>query len=155
MGLPIITSPRTESQLRSALARIERAIADIVSSGTGGAGTSQTLVTDSATVAALDVVYASSSGGVSPARADSGTTARVAGIALATTTVGNPIVVQVDGVVSGFVGLTFNTIYYLSPTIAGAITATAPSTVGQYVQPVGYALSSSKLLLISYPRILL
>lgn len=40
-----------------------------------------------------------------------------------------------------------NTIYYLSPTTAGAITSTIPTTAGQYVIRVGYAYGTTSLLI--------
>ena len=42
-------------------------------------------------------------------------------------------------------GLTFGTRYYLSAATAGLATGTAPSTVGQYVQELGIALSTTEL----------
>jgi hypothetical protein len=42
-------------------------------------------------------------------------------------------------------GLTFNSVYYLDPATAGKLTKTAPTTVGQYVMPIGLALSTTDL----------
>lgn len=42
-------------------------------------------------------------------------------------------------------GLTPNTDYYVSATVAGRLTTVAPSTTGQWVQPVGVALNSTQL----------
>lgn len=44
-------------------------------------------------------------------------------------------------------GLTANATYYVSPTTAGAIQATIPYASGQYAQPIGMALSTTKLLI--------
>ncbi len=52
---------------------------------------------------------------------------------------------QWDAITGGSGGLAFGTVYYLDPATAGKITATAPSTVGQYVVPVGRALSTTEL----------
>lgn len=153
MGLPIITSPRTESQLRSALARLEKAIAGIISSG-GGSGLTQT-GTAGASTTALQVMYASAANTYSPAQANAVSTSRIAGVALATVGSGDPLTIQTDGIVTGFAGLTFNTLYYLSPSTPGAITSTRPTTVGQVVAPVGLALSSTNLLLKTHPNVLL
>lgn len=51
---------------------------------------------------------------------------------------------QWDAVAGTAGGLAFNTIYYLSAT-AGLITATPPSTGGQYVVKVGLGLSTTEL----------
>jgi hypothetical protein len=48
-----------------------------------------------------------------------------------------------DGQVTGLSGLTPAEVYFLSPTTAGAITATAPTTVGQIKKPVFYAQSAT------------
>ncbi len=52
---------------------------------------------------------------------------------------------QWDAVAGTTGGLAFGTVYYLDPANAGKITATAPSTVGQFVVPVGRALSTTEL----------
>jgi hypothetical protein len=73
----------------------------------------------------------------------------VAGVLTATTT-------QWDSVVeSGSGGLTFGTDYFLSPTTAGKITATAPSTVGQSCTRIGTALSTTELMINIQSPILL
>jgi hypothetical protein len=55
---------------------------------------------------------------------------------------------QWDAIAGTTGGLTFGTLYYLDPTTAGKITATRPTTVGQYVVIVGMAQSATELLLI-------
>jgi predicted RecA/RadA family phage recombinase len=60
------------------------------------------------------------------------------GILTATTT-------QWDAVAGTTGGLAPGTLYYLDAANAGKITSTAPSTVGQYVQPIGRALSTVDL----------
>lgn len=62
---------------------------------------------------------------------------------------------QWDAVAGTTGGLTFNTRYYVSATVAGQITSTPPATVGQYVQCVGIALSPTVLKLEVSERILL
>jgi hypothetical protein len=52
---------------------------------------------------------------------------------------------QWDAVNGSSGGLTVGSVYYLSPSTAGAITTTAPSTTGQWVVRVGVALSSTQL----------
>jgi len=46
---------------------------------------------------------------------------------------------------ASFVGLTAKATYYLSPTVAGGITSTAPTAPGQKVQEIGIASSATKL----------
>jgi hypothetical protein len=60
------------------------------------------------------------------------------GVLTATTT-------QWDAVTADTGGLTFNSVYYLDPATAGKLTKTAPTTVGQYVMPIGLALSTTDL----------
>ena len=58
-------------------------------------------------------------------------------------------VVRQTGVVT-MSGLTPATVYYLSATTAGALTATDPVSASTYSQPVGAALSATELLLLPY-----
>jgi microcystin-dependent protein len=64
---------------------------------------------------------------------------------------GQAVDVVTQGVVNGFSGLVTNSIYYLSPSIAGTITATVP-TSGVLVA-VGRALSSTSMLINIDPNI--
>ncbi|SRR6266487_1927135 len=102
------------------------------------------------------VVYLDTNDGVKKAKADASGTAYA--FALATTTISNGVagVYATDGILSLTTGqwdtafgtaggLTANTIYYLSATTAGLGTATAPSTVGQYVVRLGIAVSTTEL----------
>jgi hypothetical protein len=54
---------------------------------------------------------------------------------------------QWDAVAGTTGGLTFNTVYFLDPATAGKITATAPTTGGQYVVRIGKAISSTELVI--------
>lgn len=60
-------------------------------------------------------------------------------------TVGNPAAVYLSGTITGLSDLTPAAVYLLSAT-AGAITATAPSTVGNVVQRIGKAKSTTELI---------
>lgn len=51
--------------------------------------------------------------------------------------------VQSEGEFSGFSGLAPGVQYYLSDSVAGTFTTTAPTTIGHIVQKVGYAKTSS------------
>jgi len=56
-------------------------------------------------------------------------------------------VVQTDGELNAFAGLTPGVVYYLDPTTPGAITSTAPIAAGQVVQKVGQAKDATTLLI--------
>lgn len=152
---PILTSPRTESQLRSVLSRLSQNITTLVVDL--GDLEERIIRTDdaSAAVAAGEVVYVSGAGTVAPAQANADLTSRVAGISLAAAALGAEVIYQSAGVVTGMSGLVANTFYYLSASTPGLLTSTAPSTAGQYVVLVGLALSTTELLLMQESGILL
>lgn len=50
------------------------------------------------------------------------------------------------GQVTDLAGLTAGTVYFLSPTVAGAWTATEPTTIGQVSLPLGVASATTKLI---------
>jgi len=52
-----------------------------------------------------------------------------------------------DAVAGTTGGLAFGVVYYLDPSTAGMITATAPTSVGQYVVRVGRATSTTELVI--------
>lgn len=54
---------------------------------------------------------------------------------------------QWDAVTGGAGGLTAGTKYYLDPATAGMLTATPPSAAGQYVCPIGKALSTTEMMI--------
>jgi hypothetical protein len=62
---------------------------------------------------------------------------------------------QWDAVAGTTGGLAFGTLYFVDPATAGKITATAPTTSGQYVAPIGRALSTTDLEITIAPTILL
>lgn len=70
------------------------------------------------------------------------------GILMATTT-------QWDAVAGTTGGLVPGTVYYLSDAVAGKLTATAPTTVGSLVIPIGVAISTTELKIEIKPSILL
>jgi hypothetical protein len=93
-----------------------------------------------------DIVYADTNDGVKKAKADAvGTTGAIA-IAAAAISASASGSYMVAGVLAGLSGLVAGTEYYLSAATAGLITATAPSTPGQYVVKVGRALSTTELM---------
>jgi hypothetical protein len=100
-------------------------------------------------------VYVSGVNTCKKAQANAAGTVGVVGLAaVASTAAGASASVQSDGVltattaqwdaVTGLTGgLTFGTLFYLDPATVGKLTATAPSTAGQYVAPLGRALSTT------------
>jgi hypothetical protein len=90
------------------------------------------------------------------AQANSFLSSRVRGLVLATANDTDPVEVQVDGIfeattgewdaVTGQTGgLTEGEQYYLSPDTAGELTVNAPDSWGEFVVPVGVALSATEL----------
>jgi hypothetical protein len=101
-------------------------------------------------------VYVSGTVNAIMAQADAQSTVRVAGLAEATTTDGDPLEVVSDGVfvattgewdaVTGDSGgLTPGSDYWLSAAAPGTLTTTAPDSTGSFVQRVGHALSATEL----------
>lgn len=103
-------------------------------------------------------VYNDAADGVKKGKADAATTARLLGLVRDTSitngVAGNIQVngvlpfastAQVDAVFGTTGGFTFGTRYFLSAGTAGMGTATAPSTVGQYVVELGVAVSTTEL----------
>jgi hypothetical protein len=111
-------------------------------------------------------VYMSAAATFLKAKADAAATSRVVGlltdgvagsgtVGVQTSGVMTASTPQWDGATGGTGGLVFDTIYYLSAGTAGLLTATAPSTVGQSVVPVGIALSTTKMKILDRPIVLL
>jgi hypothetical protein len=102
-------------------------------------------------------VYASSATDITEAQADAQSTIRVAGL-VADTSIANLAsgLVAVDGVLVATTGewdaitgdtggLTAGANYYLDAAAAGKLTATPPSSSGEFVVRVGHALSATEL----------
>lgn len=132
-------------------------------------GTSETgQVSQTATPALIagNVVYNSGADAVSKAQASAIGTKDVLGLAITAIAAASSGIVQCNGIVvlttaqwdavAGTTGgLVFNTRYFLSPTTAGLMTGTVPTTVGQYVAYVGRALSTTEMLVEPVVPILL
>lgn len=127
-----------------------------------------TLVNDNAGAIVIGTpVYMTAASHVDKAKADAAGTSTVIGLvaktSIATTASGAVAVsgvltattTQWDAVAGTTGGLIFGTRYYLSAGTAGLLTATAPTTAGQYVQRVGIAISTIDMRLDIGPRILL
>jgi hypothetical protein len=118
--------------------------AEIGAGGGGGASLTGTYDCD-AGVAVGDWVYVDAAGLAQQARANAAGTVGAIGIVTAKPTYATATV-QFAGEVT-LAGLTAGAAYYLSAATAGAMTDTAPSTVGQFVQRLGRAKSATVLLI--------
>jgi hypothetical protein len=97
------------------------------------------------------------------AQADAQSTVRVVGMADALTLAGDPMEVVTDGIFTATTGewdlvtgqtggLTEGAQYFLSAGTAGMMTTVAPTVDGEFVVPIGYAVSSTEFeLQIGYP----
>jgi len=116
------------------------------------AGSAPNSITLSYTGSAVagELLAINSSGSLVKAKADSITTSNLIGFISSKTSTQATIVT--DKIVT-LSGLSAGQTYFLSPTIAGAITSATPTTVGQIVQRVGVALSTTQLLIQRTPPI--
>lgn len=99
---------------------------------------------DAAAAVVGEVFYIFGNDSLKKAKADAGATAAAMFFAIAAITAGATGAFQSSGVIAGLTGLTAGATYYLSPTTAGLMTVTPPSTVGQYVVRLGKALSATE-----------
>lgn len=83
-----------------------------------------------------------SAGNYTKAQANSPTNSIIVGIVEEVITV-DVFVLLVSGYHANMSGLTANTLYYLSPTTAGLLTATRPTAYNQTITPVFYATSAT------------
>lgn len=132
----------------TANARFEVSNATGLSSLTNGSGVSAVIG---------EAVYISGGGSFGKAQADASSTARVVGLvgdaSIANGTSGavrtsgelTATTGQWDAVTGGAGGLVAGSVYYLDPSTSGRLTATAPTTAGQFVAEVGLALSTTKM----------
>ena len=95
-------------------------------------------------VQVLDVVYQAGSGTCSRAIASSTAGMPAIGVCINKPS-GSSCIIARSGEVPGFSGLTPDTYYYVSDTAVGGITPTPPSGGGTVIQQVGYARTSSIL----------
>jgi hypothetical protein len=112
-------------------------------------------------------VYPSGAGSVDLAQANASGTVNLLGFVRdATIATATPGAIQTDGVLAattgqwdavtgGTGGLTPGQVYWLDPSTPGKLTATAPTSVGQYVVRVGQAISTTELEITVEPPILL
>ena len=122
--------------------------------------------TADADLIAGEAVYSSAADHVNKAKADAIGTVKLMGFANAAISNGATGTVKTSGILTLTTGqwdalagttggLTFNTDYYLSPATAGLLTATAPTTVGQYVVLAGRAISTTEMRILITDYVLL
>lgn len=111
-----------------------------------GGGANTMTITAGENLAALDLIYIAADGLAYKADATSEAKEAIAIIQ-------SEILTGADGTaylgqcpVTGFIGLSVNGRYFLSPNTPGSITATIPSGAGQIVQQIGKAYSATALL---------
>jgi hypothetical protein len=121
---------------------------------------------EGSTVAPGAPVYVESDGDFNLARANSVSTADATGLLIASTATGDPGLIATGGTVTLTTGewdaitgdtggLTPKAKYYVSPAVAGELTATAPTTTGQVVKPIGEGLSTTVMRVLDRPSVLL
>lgn len=119
--------------------------------GLVGSSDTMTLTNDHASAITIrQVVYMKSNGHVDLAEADAlvssdGTLGIVADSSIATAGTGL-VTIKPGARIAGFTGLTPSTRLYLSATTAGELTATPPSTVGNTIRAVAYAISATEII---------
>ena len=115
------------------------------------------LVNDEATPVVIGApVYSDAAGGFKKAQANASATSKVVGMVAQSPSIANGVsgAVTLDGMLTATTtqwdavagtsgGLAFGAYYYLDPANPGKITASAPTTVGQYVVQIGQALSTT------------
>lgn len=120
-------------------------------STTGGSATAVTKSINQAShgFTVGEVVRLSGTSTYDEAQADSAANAEAVGIVSAVADVDN-FTLTTSGYVNGLSGLTANTMYFLSASTAGLLTATEPTTAGQISKPCFYADSTTSGYFINY-----
>lgn len=108
-----------------------------------------------ATVTVGNAVYIDSNGNVQNAIANVAVSSEGVGIVVGvpqagqtTAALNERVTYVVFGLVGGFASLTPGVIYYIDPTTAGAITATAPTGANKWAKTIGYAKSATELFVL-------
>jgi len=102
-------------------------------------------MTGGGAVAVRDAVYVDGSGKVQKANAAAIGTMPAIGFALEVLALDSSGKVQIDGIVSGFTGLTPGAPVFVDATTPGAVTQTPPTGVGKVVQIIGHAFSATEV----------
>lgn len=141
----VTQTPLTNNTTLASTAYVDAAVA---AGGGSGDAVKKTTTQASHGFIVSDVVY--HAGGVwAKARADLPATCDVVGIVSAVAGV-NDFTVTTHGYISGLSGLTADTTYFLSPTTAGLLTATEPTTAGYVSKPVLQAITTTTAFVINY-----
>lgn len=121
---------------------------------------------EGSTVAPGAPVYVETDGDFNLSQADDVATADATGLLVASTGTGAAGQIATGGVLTlttgewdaitgGTGGLTPKTKYYVSPSAAGELTVTPPSTTGHVVKPIGEAISTTAMRVLDRPSVLL
>lgn len=116
-------------------------VTGLLPSANGGT-TTRSITQNSHGFAVKDVVRLNGTDTYTKAKADSAADAEVVGI-VSVVTDANTFTLVTEGQITGLSSLTANTVYYLDPTTAGALTATEPTTSGQVSKPILIAYSTT------------
>lgn len=102
--------------------------------------------TSNGSITAKDLCFVETAGTIARATAAAGTPQPTIGYALTSVATGQPIVIQLEGKISGLTGLTPGARYFLSDvTPGGLLIAPGPTGAGKISQFVGTALSATEL----------
>ena len=105
------------------------------------------LLADGSGIVERDVVAINASGQATKADANAIGSCRVIGLALNTASSGNAVQIAQVGKLGGYSGLTAGNVLYASATVLGAVSATIPSGNGDVVVQVGYASSTTEIVI--------
>lgn len=103
--------------------------------------------TSNGTITAKDICYIETAGTITRASAAAGTPHAGLGWALTSVATGQPIVIQLQGIIAGLSALTPGARYFLSNVTPGGIIigSSAPAATGELWQYIGTALSATEL----------
>lgn len=123
--------------------------------GGGGAGVEIDCTAGEA-VTIGDVLYLATNGKAYKAQANANITSKVVGCSNKTASQDEAIkIITIGAVTNPSWTLLTSDIYYLSPYVAGAITSTPPSLAGNYLVPVGIAITATQLAISLRTRVLM
>lgn len=93
------------------------------------------------------------SGGYALARADAVETAEVIGVVQSATA--TEFVLVINGFITGLTGIVDASYYYLSDTVAGGLTTTAPEADGSVIKPILIGTSTTTGVVVEYPGVVI
>lgn len=111
-----------------------------------GIAADQVTANANGTITAKDLVYMEAAGTIARATAAAGTPKQAMGWAQASATTGNPVTMQLEGMMTGLSGLTAGSRYFLSDvTPGGLLIDPGPVGSGKLAQYIGTALTTTSL----------